>query len=297
VPIPHPAAEQKIWVGGEVLLRAQGVFFEASSFADLCGFFLSVAAAAYTARDEGTVGMRRSWLWLAIPILAFAVFVAFSRSSWGNIAVTLLVFATLSKRARLWRAIGLFLALAIPVGILWFYTPELWGYLINARLGNLTMLFADPNLASSGRYDTWSRVISIMQDNPQYLLFGVGHKTLPFTRLFHEEIITDNGYLNLLLETGVVGLGGFIAFSVAVLRTFLKYARRTDRGPAFWGALVFFFWCGQLVQMLAVDAYTFWRNMVVYLAVMAFTVNLADRDVPTPSANKVGARQRGGRTP
>lgn len=277
VPISHPAAEQQIWVGGQVLRRAQGVFFEASSFANLCGFFLSVAAAAYIARNESAVGISRSWLWLAMPILALAVFVAFSRSSWGNVAVTILVFAAISPGARFWRA-GLFLALAIPLGILWFYTPELWGYLINARLGNLTMLFADPNLASSGRYDTWSRVISIMLDNPQYLLFGVGYKTLPFTRLFHEEIITDNGYLNLLLETGVAGLGGFIAFSVAVLRTFLHYARSGGKNLAFWGALIFSFWCGQLVQMLAADAYTYWRNMIVFLSVMALTVNLADSE-------------------
>ena len=297
VPISHPAAEQQIWVGGQVLRRAQGVFFEASSFANLCGFFLSVAAAAFIARHESAMGMSRSWLWLAMPILALAVFVAFSRSSWGNVAITILVFAAISKRTHFSRGAGILLALAIPVGVLWSYTPELWGYLINARLGDLTMLFADPNLASSGRYDTWTRVISIMQDHPQYLLFGVGYKTLPFTRLFHEEIITDNGYLNLLLETGVVGLGGFVVFSVAVLRTFLKYARSSDRNLGFWGALMFSFWCGQLAQMLAVDAYTFWRNMIVYLAVMAFTVNLTNRDAVAPPANRVEGRLPGGRTP
>ena len=278
VAIPHPAAEQHIWVGGEVLRRAQGVFFEASSFANLCGFFLSVAAAAFIARNENAVGMSRSWLWLAIPILTLAVFVALSRSAWGNVAVTNLVFAAVSRRARFWRGAGFLLALAIPVGILWSYTPELWGYLVDARLGNLTLLFADPNLASSGRYETWSRVVSIMQDNPQYLLFGVGYKTLPFTRLFHDEIITDNGFLNLLLETGVVGLGGFLLFSVSVLRTFLKHARSGKRNLAFWGALLFSFWCGELVQMLAADAYTYWRNMIVFLAVMALTVNLADSE-------------------
>lgn len=276
VPIPHPAAEQHIWVGGEVLRRAQGVFFEASSFANLCGFFLTVAAAAFIARNEAAVGVSRSGLLLAIPILALAVFVAFSRSAWGNVAVTVLVFAAVSRRARFLRGVGFLLVLTIPAGVLWFYTPELWGYLINARLGSLTMLFDDPNFASSGRYETWSRVISLILDHPRYLLFGVGYKTLPFTRLFHQEIITDNGYLNLLLETGVTGLGGFAVFSAAILKTFWRLARSAAGNVAFWGALLFSFWCGQLVQMLAADAYTYWRNMIVYLAVMAFAANLAD---------------------
>ncbi len=277
IPIPHPAADQYIWLGSGVLRRAQGVVYEASSFANLCGFFLLLVSAAFLTGQERVVGLARPWLVFLIPLLSLAVFVSFSRSSWGNVAAGLVAFAVISRKARFSRAAILMLMLAIPLGGLWYYTPELWNYLINARLGYLAQIFSDPNLASSGRSETWTRVLAIIGDHPQYLLFGVGYKTLPYTRLFHEEIITDNGYLSLLLETGIAGCGSFLLLSAAILRTFHQLARRSDGALRFWSALLFSFWCGELVQMLAADAHTYWRNMVLFFALMAFTLNRAER--------------------
>lgn len=277
IPLPHPAADQYIWLGSGVLRRAQGVVYEASSFANLCGFFLLIVSAAFLTCQERVVGLARAWALFLIPILSLAVFVSFSRSSWGNVAVGILAFAGVSGKARLSRGAVLLLMLAIPLGALWHYTPELWNYLVNTRLGYLAQIFSDPNLASSGRSETWTRVLSIIEDHPQYLLFGVGYKTLPYTRLFHEEIITDNGYLSLLLETGIVGCGSLLFLSGAILKTFHNLARRSDGALRFWSALLFSFWCGEMVQMLAADAHTYWRNMVLFFAMMAFTLNRAER--------------------
>jgi len=288
IPLPHPSADQYIWLGSGVLRRAQGVIYEASSFANLCGFFLLIVSAAFLTRQERVVGLARIWALLLIPILSLAVFVSFSRSSWGNVAVGMLAFAVLSGKARLSRGAVLLLMLAIPLGALWFYTPELWDYLVNARLANLAQIFTDPSLASSGRSDTWARVLDIIGDHPQYLLFGVGYKTLPYTRLFHEEIITDNGYLSLLLETGVVGFGSMLFLSGAILKTFYKLVRRSDGALRFWSTLLFSFWCGEMVQMLAADAHTYWRNMVLFFAMMAFTLNRAERQGLLTSGNAGG---------
>lgn len=277
IPLPHPAADQYIWLGSGVFRRAQGVIYEASSFANLCGFFLLIVSAAFLTCQERVVGLARAWALFLIPILSLAVFVSFSRSSWGNVAVGILAFAAVSGKARLSRGAVLLLMLAIPLGALWFYTPELWDYLVNARLGYLAQIFSDPNLASSGRSETWARVFAIIEDHPQYLLFGVGYKTLPYTRLFHEEIITDNGYLSLLLETGIVGCGSLVFLSGAILKTFHNLARRSDGALRFWSTLLFSFWCGEMVQMLAADAHTYWRNMVLFFAMMAFTLNRAER--------------------
>ncbi|MFB3920980.1 MAG: O-antigen ligase family protein [Terriglobia bacterium] len=278
IPLPHPSADQFIWLGSGILRRAQGVIYEASSFANLCGFFLLIAAAAFLTCQERVIGLRRLWVLLLIPILSLAVFVSFSRSAWGSIAVGMLAFAVVSEKARLRRCVILLLALAIPLCALWYYTPELWSYLVNARLGNLAQIFTDPSLASSGRSDTWTRVLAIIEDHPQYLLFGVGYKTLPYTHLFHEEIITDNGYLSLLLESGVVGLGGWLFLSGAILRMFHRLARRSEGALRFWSTLLFSFWWGELVQMLATDAHTYWRNMILFVALMAFTLNRAERE-------------------
>ena len=171
----------------------------------------------------------------------------------------------------------MFLALSIPLIMLWSYSTELWNYLVSARVGRLVDIFSDPNVATSGRFDTWIRVLSIMREHPRYLIFGIGYKTLPVTRLFHGEIITDNGYLSLLLETGVSGLAGFLIFSYSILHTFFRLARSVNNHLAFWSAVLFSIWCGELVQLLAADAYTYWRNIIILGALMALTVNLAER--------------------
>jgi hypothetical protein len=54
-------------------------------------------------------------------------------------------------------------------------------------------------------------------------------------------------------------------------------SRRGLGTHVFWSATVFSLWCGQWVQMMAADAYTYWRSMVVLIALMAFALNRADR--------------------
>lgn len=277
VPLPHPAADQFIWLRGAVLRRAQGVFYESSNFGNFCGFFLAASSAAFLARGRRVINVSRPFLLLIIAVLGLAVLVAFSRSTWASLLTTLLVFVAVSGRVKPRRAGVFLLALASPILGLWIYSPELWDYLVSSRVGYLTQILADPNLASSGRFETWQRMLAILQDYPQYLVFGVGYKTLPYTHLFHSSLIPDNGYLSLLLETGIIGLGSFLVFSFLVLKTFLGLARQRAGSLGFFSALLFSFWCGECVQLLAADAYTYWRNMVVFTALMALTLNQAER--------------------
>jgi O-antigen ligase len=277
VPFRHPAADQFIWLGTVVLRRAQGVFYESSNFANFCGFFLVITSAALLARKERVLGIHRAAVIASVTILSLAVLVAFSRSTWASVFIALVVFASITGNVKVRRGAVFLLVLAVPLCLLWKLSPGLWNYLLDARVGRLAEIFTSPNVATSGRFDTWGRVLSILADNPQYLAFGIGYKTLTFTRLFHGEIIVDNGYLSLLLETGFVGLTGFFIFSRTMLKSFFKLAHSRDQALAFWSAALFSLWCGQLVQMLAVDAYTFWRNMVIFAALAAFTLNRAER--------------------
>ncbi len=277
IPFSHPAADQFIWLGTVVLRRAQGVFYESSNFGNFCGFFLVITSAALLGRKEQVLCIRRSVLLASVIILSFAVLVAFSRSTWASVLVALLVFASITGSVKIRRGAIFLLVLAVPLFLLWKLSPGLWSYLVNARIGRLAEIFVRPNVASSGRFDAWSHVLSIISDNPKYLVFGIGYKTLAFTRLFHGEIIVDNGYLSLLLETGLAGLAGFLFFSWAILKTFFKLSHARDQAAAFWSAVLFSFWCGQLIQLFAVDAYTYWRNMVIFTALAAFTLNRAMR--------------------
>jgi O-antigen ligase len=273
IPLPHPSADQFIWLEGVVLRRAQGPFYESSNFANFCGFFLVAAAVAFLARKERYLGVPRSALVAFISILTLAVLVAFSRSIWASILAALFVSFALSRFVRIPRAVAVLCAALVPLCLVWMFSPGLWDYLVSARIGRLFQILEDPNSATSGRFDTWIRVLSIMRDEPQYLFFGVGYKTLTVTRLFHGEMVTDNGYLSLLLETGIAGLAGFLIFSGAILRVFFRLARSAFDRPAFWATVLFSIWCGELVLLLAADAYTYWRNMSVFVALMALTLN------------------------
>ena len=277
IPLPHPAADQFIWLESAIVRRAQGAFYEASSFGNCCAIFLVLASAAFLSGQERAVRIGRHWLLLFISVLSLAIFLCFSRSVWGNVLVSLAVFAALSGMVKFRRAWGFFAAVLTPLILLWFYFPELWNYFTGNRIGYFGQILADPNLVASGRLETWATVFSILHRSPIYLLFGVGYKTLPFTRLFHQEIITDNGFLNLLLETGLSGLAGFLILSTAVFKTFWRLTHRAIGGERFWSAALFSLWCGEWVQMLATDAYTYWRSMSVLIALMAFALNRADR--------------------
>jgi hypothetical protein len=277
VPLPHASADQYIWLSNTVVRRAQGVFYESSNFANFCEFFLVMSSTAFLARRERYLGISRTLLIVFISVISLAILVAFSRSTWISVVMALLASLFVSRLVKIRRGAVFFGAVAIPLILLWVSSSELWSYFVNARVGRLIEMFSDPNVATSGRYETWLRVLSIMREQPQYLLFGIGYKTLPVTRLFHGEIITDNGYLSLLLETGVAGLAGFLVLSRSVLKTFFRLARAGREAPAFWSSVVFSIWCGELVQLLAADAYTYWRNVVIIAALMALTLNLADR--------------------
>jgi O-antigen ligase len=275
--LPHPPLDQFIWLNAVILRRAQGVFYESLNFANFCGLLLVVTAAALLTRRECYLGLSRWLLILFMAILSLAVLVAFSRSTWVAISVALLVFSFQSRLIRIRRVVVILLALALPLFLLWTFSPELWQYFLEARVGYLSTLFSDPDLATSGRFGTWMHMLDIIRENPQYLLFGIGYKTLTFTRLFHGEIIADNGYLSLILETGITGLGGFLLLSGAIMKTFSRLARERSEPVAFWSALMLALWCGELVQLVAVDAYTFWRNMVVLVALMGLALNRAER--------------------
>jgi O-antigen ligase len=103
-------------------------------------------------------------------------------------------------------------------------------------------------------------------------LFGIGYKTLPYSDFIGRGVVADNMYLSLLVETGVVGLAGFLAFNAAILGAAWRGARSLDSRTAFCGAWIFCFWVGEMVQMLSGDLFTYWRVLPVYFWVLGLAV-------------------------
>ena len=87
--------------------------------------------------------------------------------------------------------------------------------------------------------------------------------------LFGRPLIADNGFLSLTFETGVIGLAAFLWLNRAVLGSMYQASRRRGSVRAVCAAFMFAFWCGEMVQMVTGDLFTYWRNMVVFFAALA----------------------------
>src|SRR5205814_7619043 len=123
---------------------------------------------------------------------------------------------------------------------------------------------SDTNRILSGRLESWNTVFALIQENPAYLLFGIGYKTLPYTNLAGKPLVADNMYLSLLIETGIPGLAAFLWMNACLLRAGYAAAMDQNRKAALLGTWFFCFWVGELLQMMSGDLLTYWRVLPIY---------------------------------
>ena len=100
----------------------------------------------------------------------------------------------------------------------------------------------------------------------------MGYKTLPYSDYLGRTVITDNMYLSLLAETGIVGLGAMLWLSLQILRSARRAAGSPDPRRRFFGSWILAFWAGQMVQMFTGDLLTYWRVLPLYFWVLAVAV-------------------------
>ncbi len=72
---------------------------------------------------------------------------------------------------------------------------------------------------------SWTVLTTFLTNQPWHAIFGIGYKTLPYTNIVGTEVVADNTYLSLLVETGVIGLGVFLLLNFLILRAGLRAAR------------------------------------------------------------------------
>jgi O-antigen ligase len=272
IPIPHPFADQYIYLDGKMIRRAQGMLYEASSFGNLSAFFLSLTLTVLFAWWNRLSNLHKAALYIMSGIFTFALFLSYSRGSWANMLVTVTVFLLLQKRLRLAVAAASISVVAGFVFLIYQVSPLVVLNFFNWRMGTLLEFLSDPNLATSGRWESWWRLISYFSDHPWYLIFGIGYKTLPHTQLFGRALIADNGFLSLTFETGLVGLACFLWLNGAVFRSTYRASQKGHSVRAVCAAFMFAFWCGEMIQMVTGDLFTYWRNLVVFFAGLALVL-------------------------
>jgi hypothetical protein len=266
-PAPAGFGPQFVWLPDGVFRRAQGVFYEASTLGNFCSFFLVMIVVSLFWRRPGAIISRMSLL-LGGIVLGTALLLSYSRASILNLFVAMCALVFL-RRERMGRIVLVASAIVLgAAGIAYFFLPA-FSSLYWERLALLQYFWSAPNGVLSGRIDHWTTLLDFAARQPWSLLFGIGYKTLPYSEYLGANVIGDNTYFSLLIETGVIGLTAFVLLNVAILRCALRAARSPSPSAAFFGAWIFCFWAGELVQMASGDLITYWRVLPLYFWVLA----------------------------
>jgi O-antigen ligase len=277
-PSPAGFGPQFVWLDNEVLRRAQGLFYEASTLGNFCAFFLVFAMVAFF-YDRKARPCGRFELVLGAIVLAAALVFSYSRASLLNLLCGSAAFLLLPSKIRkrfLLRAAALALAV---IGVIWAVFPAYWSNYWTRLQTSVLYFNSAPGAVLSGRLSSWSTLSQFGIDHPAELILGIGYKTLPYSEHVGVSTIADNTYLDLLVETGIVGLTVFLALNFELLRISWRSTRRGNSIQNLLSRVFFCFWIGETVQMLSGDLITYWRVLPIYLWALGAGLQRPEKDL------------------
>lgn len=272
-PAPAGFGAQYVWLRSGVYRRAQGLFYEASTLGNFCAFFLVMIAAAWlTPRPESPVSRRG--LLLGGMVFSAALVLSYSRGSLLNVLVATVVLVFLNRsRIRLGRFFLWLTCAALAAGLaVWTVLPSFAGAYWMRLTTSVQYSFTETEGLLSGRLASWRAILEFLTQHPWHVLFGIGYKTLPYSTYLGRTVISDNMYLSLLAETGIVGLAAMVWLSGEILRAARLTVASPDPRRRFFGSWIFAFWAGQIIQMFTGDLLTYWRVLPLYFWVLAVAV-------------------------
>ncbi len=274
-PAPAGFEDQFVWLDEGVFRRAQGLFYEASTLGNFCAFFLVMTMVAFF-RPRGEAPCSKPVLAAGGVVFAGALILSYSRASIVAVLVACAVFVCL-RRVRIGRILaGAVIAVTTAALVVRFALPSFAASYWDRIDYSLQYILSRPNGVLNGRLATWTVLTNFIASQPWHAVFGIGYKTLPYTHFIGTEVIADNTYLSLLVETGMVGLAAFLILNAFILRAGLRAARSGNPRAAFLGEWIFCFWAGEMVQMLSGDLITYWRVLPVYFCVLGMAVRETD---------------------
>ena len=266
LPAPAGFGAQFIWLDSGVYRRAQGFFYDASALGNLCALFVVMSVAALMSKKI----LPRPVSALGLVVFLAALLLSYSRGALGAAAIGCLALLLLDCKT--WGKRRIVIAVATLVAITGaafaLVLPEFASTYI-ARFSFSSGAGATPERFFSGRLETWRAAAAFLAAHPWELVFGIGYKTLPYTRHLGRPLIADNMYLSTLMETGLFGLLALLALNIAILRAGFRGARR----GSFFGKWIFCFWLGEMFHMFLADVLTFWRVLPVFFWVLAQVMN------------------------
>jgi len=271
---PSPAGyePQFVWLDQGVFRRAQGLFYEASTLGNFCAFFL-VLILVCLFRPNSESPFSKPTLIASGTVLMSALILSYSRGSIVNLVIATSALLWL-RRGSVHFKIGRVLiagtlVLVIAAVAVQLVLPSFSANYWSRIAASLQYVSTSPNGVLSGRLTNWALLLDFLQREPWTAVFGVGYKTLPYSDYVGARVIADNTYLQLLVETGIVGLMIFLGLNITIIKTGLRAARSSMTTTQIFGQWIFCFWAGQMAQMFSGDLVTYWRVLPVYFWVVA----------------------------
>jgi O-antigen ligase len=215
------------------IYRAYGTFMQPNPFGGFLGLLGALLAGIALVSVWEMVSARTPaprWLWLVVgAVLAIAggVYGSWSRGAWLGFGAALAVMAALLPRRSVW---GLVLVAVFAGGVLLLMAADALPASVEARLTDFAayLSFAnvrgvginDANYAVIERMAHWQAALG-MWETHFWTGVGIGNyeAAYPLFRLVNWPYAlghAHNFYLNLLAETGIIGLGAYLLLFAAI---------------------------------------------------------------------------------
>lgn len=282
--IEYAGVGNDAWVGG----AWRGITDQKNSYGIMTAFTVMTLVSLYA-----TPPMRSMPTIVLLPLLAFCGLNLVMSKSTTSLLVTLLGIGCYGLFR--WKYVAdefvASRALVVVAGLLLIYVHVL--YVIQGRLPTWDEFFkpvADllgKRTDISGRFDIWSMVLDEIDRHPW---LGVGYGAFWLGKGSASQAIIDkmywvpfqahNGYLDILNELGVVGLGLFVCFLLHHLLSIYRLSRHDASAAAFHGSVIVVILVHNLTESSLLRGVNFLAMLVIYSSV---AVNTALRHHQAPS--------------
>ncbi len=193
----------------------------------------------------------------SMAFLLFGILFSFSRASWINLIVCILVYFSLNiKKLHLKKLIPILVILSILIVTIWFV-------IFDESLRTFFTYRSSLQSYDSGRFETQRLGLALSMERP----FGYGPGQFEFVLLNKMGVLfsSHNLYIRLLVEHGIIGFMLFMLPLVYILMELLNmHLHRIDRDQTKY-SLILAILSGILINSLVIDT-IHWRHFWFFIA-------------------------------